>query len=295
MSVVGVLLRLAAGTVALGAVALGSLLYTQQRALIYCASLPEDSRIVVETPDLYDMPYTEQTLETPDGERLRSYVMRQPKAGERPTIIMFHANAGNMGHRLPIAAVFFRRLGCNVAMLSYRGYGLSSGTPSESGLRIDAQAMLDFVRADEALARTKVLLYGQSIGGAVAIDLAARRPAHVDGLIVENTFLSLPLLVPHLLPGAAPFTFLLRTSPGTPVPLLTHRRYMAVRAPDRTHERVDARALPLGRPRRARAAGPHAGTVPEVPEHEQGVALVPGRYTQCVLADRRHMRAAKVL
>lgn len=216
MTLAGLLVRLVTGTVAIGAVAIGGLLYTQQRSLIYCASLPEDSRTVVETPDVYGLPFTESTLETPDGARLRSYVMRHPNAAARPTVVMFHANAGNMGHRLPIAAVFFKQLGCNVAMLSYRGYGLSTGEPSEAGLRIDAQTMLDWLRADKELGGTRIVLYGQSIGGAVAIDLAARRAPQVAGLIVENTyvaadsFLSLPLLVPHLLPGLAPFTFLLR-------------------------------------------------------------------------------------
>ncbi|WFD34499.1 bem46 protein, variant [Malassezia cuniculi] len=217
MTLVGLMLRLVAGTVAVGAVAIGSLLYTQQRSLIYCATIPEDSRTVVETPDLYGMPFDDVTVETPDGEKLRSYVMRQSSAAaERPTIVMFHANAGNMGHRLPIAAVFYKRLGCNVVMLSYRGYGLSTGSPSEGGLRIDSQAMLDWVRGDSVLGKTKIFLYGQSIGGAVTIDLAARRSSHIAGMIVENTyvhadsFLSLPLLVPHLLPGLAPLMFMLR-------------------------------------------------------------------------------------
>lgn len=57
--------------------------------------------------------------------------------------------------------------------------------------------------------KTKLFLYGQSIGGAVSIDLAARNPNRVDGLIVENTFLSLPKLVPRIMPYLSPFMFLL--------------------------------------------------------------------------------------
>lgn len=65
-------------------------------------------------------------------------------------------------------------------MLSYRGYGLSAGTPSERGIRIDAQTALDYIRAHPLLKDTPVVAYGQSIGGAVAVDLAARNVKRVS-------------------------------------------------------------------------------------------------------------------
>lgn len=131
-------------------------------------------------------------------------------ASSRPTVLFLHANAGNMGHRLPLAAVFFKRFGCNVIMLSYRGYGFSTGSPSERGIKIDTQTTLDYIRSHPALSSTVVVAYGQSIGGAVAIDLAARNPASVHALILENTFLSIPQLIPHVLPPVRPFAFLCR-------------------------------------------------------------------------------------
>lgn len=67
-------------------------------------------------------------------------------------------------------------------MLSYRGYGLSSGQPSERGIRIDAQTALDWIRNHPVLKETLLVTYGQSIGGAVAIDLAARNPKRVSSL-----------------------------------------------------------------------------------------------------------------
>lgn len=76
-------------------------------------------------------------------------------------------------------------------MLSYRGYGKSEGTPNEKGLKIDAQTMLDFVREHEILKHTPLIAYGQSIGGAVAIDLVSRNEDSFSGLMIENTFLSL--------------------------------------------------------------------------------------------------------
>ncbi|EST08574.1 hypothetical protein PSEUBRA_001644 [Kalmanozyma brasiliensis GHG001] len=131
-------------------------------------------------------------------------------ASQRPTVLFLHANAGNMGHRLPLAAVFYKRFGCNVIMLSYRGYGFSSGKANERGIKIDTQTTLDYIRSHPSLSSTILVAYGQSIGGAVAIDLAARNPASVHALVLENTFLSIPELIPHVLPPVRPFVFLCR-------------------------------------------------------------------------------------
>ncbi|CAG8601974.1 10054_t:CDS:2, partial [Scutellospora calospora] len=87
-------------------------------------------------------------------------------------------------------------------------YGRSEGTPTEKGLRIDAQAALDYIKEDEVFKDTKLIIYGQSLGGAVAIDLVSRYEEQVDALIIENTFLSVPKLVPHLVPQLRYLTFL---------------------------------------------------------------------------------------
>ena len=111
---------------------------------------------------------------------------------------MFHGNAGNIGHRIPIAKVLEEILGCNVLMLEYRGYGLSTGVPDENGLKIDAQTGLDYIRQRAETRDTQKIIYGQSLGGAVAIDLVAKNQDHGDigGLILENTFLSIRKLIP---------------------------------------------------------------------------------------------------
>jgi len=85
-------------------------------------------------------------------------------------------------------------------MLSYRGYGLSEGTPTEKGLRIDSQTILEFVLKDEDIKNTKLITYGQSLGGAVSIDLVSRNEDKFSGMILENTFLSIPKVIPHVLP-----------------------------------------------------------------------------------------------
>ena len=111
---------------------------------------------------------------------------------------MFHGNAGNIGHRIPIAKILQDVVGCNVLMLEYRGYGYSTGTPDEAGLKIDAQTGLDYIRERIETSDTKIVVYGQSLGGAVAINLVAENQDRGDiaGLILENTFLSIRKLIP---------------------------------------------------------------------------------------------------
>ena len=167
-------------------------LYHYQNAIIYPATFPSGSRTVVMRPDEFDMPHYESiTLTTSDGIKITGYVIRQEtteKTRAVPTILYLHANAGNMGHRLPIAKVLYRSLGCNIFMLSYRGYGLSEGTPNEEGIRIDAQETLDYLTHHPDIDPRKIVLYGQSIGGAVALDLASRNSDKVsrDGETVPS-------------------------------------------------------------------------------------------------------------
>lgn len=112
---------------------------------------------------------------------------------------MFHGNAGNIGHRVPIAIRLQEGLCCNVLMLEYRGYGSSTGTPDEQGLLIDGQTGLDYIRDRPDLKNTKVVVYGQSLGGAVAIQLVAgnQGEGRIAGLILENTFTSMRKLIPR--------------------------------------------------------------------------------------------------
>ena len=115
------------------------------------------------------------------------------------TILMFHGNAGAIGHRLPIARIFEQHIGCNVLMLEYRGYGLSTGSPDEKGLQIDAQAGLDWIRKNKETSGSRIVVYGQSLGGAVGIHLVAanQQAGDIAGLILENTFLSIRKMIPR--------------------------------------------------------------------------------------------------
>jgi fermentation-respiration switch protein FrsA (DUF1100 family) len=169
--------------------------------LIYPRNVPVDARTNVPKPSAFGVSdYEDLQIPTPDGESLNALFLRPSKKelALDVTILMFHGNAGNIGHRVPIAKVLTRTLNCNVFMLEYRGYGLSTGTPDEKGINIDAQTALDYIRHRAETRDTKIIVYGQSLGGAVAINLVARNQEKgvISGLILENTFLCIRKLIP---------------------------------------------------------------------------------------------------
>ena len=81
-----------------------------------------------------------------------------------PTVLYFHGNAGNIGHRLMNVKGFVQMLGCNVCLLEYRGYGHSDGTPSEDGFYLDAQAALDYLVGRPDVDQRKIIVFGRSLG-----------------------------------------------------------------------------------------------------------------------------------
>ncbi|PYI20587.1 catalytic protein [Aspergillus japonicus CBS 114.51] len=189
------------------AVVASGLLYFKQNELIYPRNVPVDARTNVPKPQQFGITdYEELHLPTPDGETLHALFIRptRKRLAQDLTVMMFHGNAGNIGHRIPIAKILQEILGCNVLMLEYRGYGLSTGTPDEAGLKVDAQTGLDYLRQRAETKDSQIVVYGQSLGGAVAIDLVAKNQdkGAIAGLILENTFLSIRKLIPTVFPPA---------------------------------------------------------------------------------------------
>jgi len=137
-------------------------------------------------PDELGIDTREVWFEAEDGVRLHAYHVRAPGAATR-AILLLHGNAGNASQRLPLAAAY-ARLGADVLLLDYRGYGLSAGRPTEQGVYADARAALGELGA-QGFQEGRVVLIGQSLGGAVAVDLAQRRP--LAGVVLESTFSSL--------------------------------------------------------------------------------------------------------
>lgn len=172
--------------------------------LVYQPEIPVESRVFVPTPNSFDLPYEAVQIPTSDRVKLHGYLIKQQKPNSRnlPTIIYFHGNAGNIGHRLQNVKACYNDGKCNTLLVEYRGYGLSDGVPSENGLYLDAKAAFEFVDSRDDLDSSKIVIFGRSLGGAVAIDLASRCDYRdrIAALIVENTFTSIPNLAIHIFP-----------------------------------------------------------------------------------------------
>jgi len=107
----------------------------------------------------------------------------------RETVLWCHGNAGNIGDRLDQLKLLHDRLDVNIFIFDYRGYGRSQGRPTEDGTYRDAHGALDYLRSRPDVEEDKIVVFGQSLGGAIAVDLACRNK--IMGLILEATFTSL--------------------------------------------------------------------------------------------------------
>ncbi|XP_018320449.1 protein ABHD13 isoform X2 [Agrilus planipennis] len=176
--------------------ALIGIFYHAQDNFLYYPDLPTHSRVYVPVPTIYGLPYENVNIVTPDGITLHMFFIHQPKDKQHksPTIVFLHGNAGNIGHRLQNCVGFYHNLSCNILLVEYRGFGLSQGSPSEEGLYIDAKASIDYLYGRNDINHSEIIVFGRSLGGAVAVDLASRVD-YADKLwclIVENTFTSIP-------------------------------------------------------------------------------------------------------
>ncbi|KAG8228155.1 hypothetical protein J437_LFUL002809 [Ladona fulva] len=179
------------------------ILYHTEDQLLFHPDQPSHSRVFVPVPTMFGLPYENIYLRSMDGVMLHLFFIRQPAvfSAHVPTVLFLHGNAGNMGHRLQNVAGLYKHLRCNVLMLEYRGYGLSQGVPSEDGLSMDARAALNYLLSRNDINRSEIIVFGRSLGGAVAIDLASR-PEYASKiwcLILENTFTSIPDMAAVLL------------------------------------------------------------------------------------------------
>jgi fermentation-respiration switch protein FrsA (DUF1100 family) len=129
-----------------------------------------------------------------------------PHAADRPTLIYFYGNAMCLNDSEP-EFDRFRRLGLNVIIPEYLGYGMSGGSPSERGCLATADAVYDYLTTARGVDPARIVAAGWSLGGGVAVDLAARKP--VGGLIIFCTFTSAVDMAHRLLP-MVPVSLLLR-------------------------------------------------------------------------------------
>lgn len=134
-------------------------------------------------PSSYGVPAEDTWFLSEDDTRLHGWWIPQPKA--RGVVLYCHGNAGNISSRIGVFR-HLRRMGLHIFAFDYRGYGRSEGEPTEDGVCADARAAYDHLTSALGESPDRVLLFGHSLGGAVAIDCAGHRP--VAGLVVQSTF-----------------------------------------------------------------------------------------------------------
>lgn len=147
------------------------------------------------TPQAQGLAFERVTLATEDGERLAAWWIPAPKPA-RGTVLLFHGNAGNMSHRIDYAKMFYG-LGYNTVLVDYRGYGDSTGEPSEQGTYRDAVASWQWLSA-RGIPAQDIVIFGESLGGGVATWLAVQHPPRA--LILASTFTSIPDLGAQVYP-----------------------------------------------------------------------------------------------
>ena len=139
-----------------------------------------------DSPETCRLTYEPVTIPTPDGQKLHGFFFPSHGKAARGTVLHLHGNAGNIsGHFQQVA--WLPEHGFNVLCFDYRGYGQSTGTVSRAGTIIDANAALDYLLARQDIDSKRIVVFGQSLGGAIGIVLAAQR-TEIRGLAVDGAF-----------------------------------------------------------------------------------------------------------
>lgn len=158
----------------------GGWLYYQQPSMVF---YPEHTMIA--EPNDWGLPYDDVKLSTVDGLKLQAWYIPYPESNR--VVLFFHGNAGNISHRKESLEIF-HKLGLNVFILDYRGYGKSEGEPNEPGLYIDSRTAWHYLVDIKKFKKENIIIFGRSLGGAVASELAA--DVQAGYLILESTFSS---------------------------------------------------------------------------------------------------------
>ncbi len=175
------------------------LYFFQNRFLFY------PTNDIAVTPDHVGLAFTDQFFELPNGEKIHGWLVPGDSTGT--TVLFLHGNGGNVGHRIEHLRLL-NSLGVSTLIIDYRGYGRSTGKPGEANLYADAELAYRWLIDSKGVPPDKLFAFGESIGGAVAIDLASKQK--IAGLIVESSFTSLRQIAQHSFP-IVPAGLLLRS------------------------------------------------------------------------------------
>lgn len=177
------LLNIAIGVAALYAVLVLFLFFMQSRLIYY----PEIGRDVTTTPRAIGLDYEDVWLDA--GDRVRVHGWFVGRAAPKGVVLILHGNAGSIALRLDWLRMF-HELGYATLIIDYRGYGRSSGSPTEQGTYEDARLAWEYLTTVRGVAASDIVLLGESLGGPIAAYLAARDTPRA--LILHSTFTSIP-------------------------------------------------------------------------------------------------------
>ncbi len=169
-----------------------AIVWALQARFIYYPGEP--TRELVATPADVGLAFEDVHFEADDGVALHGWFV--PGVSDA-TVLYFHGNAGNISHRLPIIHLL-HELGMAVMIVDYRGYGRSAGTPGERGTYRDALAAWRYLTVTRGIGEQSIVVYGRSLGGAVASWLA--NEVDPAGLILESTFTSIAAMARQAFP-----------------------------------------------------------------------------------------------
>jgi fermentation-respiration switch protein FrsA (DUF1100 family) len=159
---------------------LNGLMWFHQPSMVFFPAPELDA-----APSNWGLEYEDVRFTTTDGLSLHGWYV--PHAEAKRTVLFLHGNAGNISHRGESIAIF-HRLGLNVLIFDYRGYGQSQGRPSETGLYRDADAAWRYLTESRGTKDSDIVVFGRSLGGIVAARLASE--VHPRAVILESTFSS---------------------------------------------------------------------------------------------------------
>jgi fermentation-respiration switch protein FrsA (DUF1100 family) len=158
-----------------------AMLFVMQRKILY---FPQKESLMPASFGLHD--FHKISLTTQDGVTITGWFAEAEEGF--PTLLYFHGNAGHIGGRAQKLNMF-HEAGFGILGVSYRGYGDSKGSPSEKGLYADARAAFDYLANDRGLQPQQIMLYGESLGSGVAVQLASEHP-DLAMLILEAPYIS---------------------------------------------------------------------------------------------------------
>ena len=173
--------------------------FLEQKSLYY------PFRAIEITPKEIGLDFEDVNITTDDGVDIHGWFI--PAKDPAGVLLFSHGNGGNISHRLEKLQML-HELNLDILIYDYRGYGMSKGRPSEAGLYLDAEAMYEFLINEKGDKPDHIIAYGESLGGAVAVELA--RSHALRGLILEGSFSSIKDIAKHYFPFIP--TFILKTS-----------------------------------------------------------------------------------